>query len=214
MSFRQRHYAQATRNHPECIPRKKYICPLCKSLGNVILPVTHPDGRIQLNAIPFPDRIRAASTHHILKSKPNPLLRSLQFWNGTRKFVFWTAQDPGYTSIVRKNGEREKVDALDGANMLDTVMVISKSISQQTRHLRDRLEPETTERGAGIYLSELVGYTISAIEVAQRGVGVDPSSSAWGGSMMVDALSESQTRMIRGLLACLTRLVATVQEPI
>ena len=49
-------------------------------------------------------------------------------------------------SVVRKNGEREKVDALDGAKMLDTVMVISKSISQQTRHLRDRLEPETTER--------------------------------------------------------------------
>jgi E3 ubiquitin-protein ligase UBR1 len=93
------------------------------------------------------------------------------------------------------------MDALDGAKMLDTVMIISKSISQQTRHLRDRLEPETTERGAGIYLpEELVGYTISAMEVAQRGVGVDPSSSAWGGSMMVDALSESQTRMFEVFL--------------
>ena len=49
-------------------------------------------------------------------------------------------------------------------------------------------------RGAGIYWpKELVGYTISAMEVAQRGVGADPSSSTWGGSMMVDALSESQT---------------------
>jgi len=73
-------------------------------------------------------------------------LESLQFRNGTGEFVFWAAQDPGYASVVRKNGEREKVDALDGAKMLDTVMVISKSISQQTRHLRDRLEPETTER--------------------------------------------------------------------
>ena len=42
VSIRQRHRAQATRNHPESIPRKEYICPLCKSLGNVILPVTHP----------------------------------------------------------------------------------------------------------------------------------------------------------------------------
>lgn len=208
VSIRQRHRAQATRNHPECIPRKEYICPLCKSLGNIILPVTHPDGRTQLNPIPFPDWIRAAGIH-ILKSKPDPLLESLQFRNGTGEFVFWGAQDPGYASVVRKNGERDKIDALDGAKMLDTVMVISKSISQQTRHLRDRLEPETTERGAGIYLpEELVGYTISAMEVAQRGVGVDPSSLAGGGTMMVDALSESQTRMIRGLLACLTRLVA------
>ena len=210
VSIRQRHRAQATRNHPECIPRKEYICPLCKSLGNVILPVTHPDWRTQLNPIPFPDWIRAAGIH-ILKSKPDPLLESLQFRNGTGEFVFWGAQDPGYASVLRKNGERERVDALDGAKMLDTVMVISKSISQQTRHLRDRLEPETTERGAGIYLpEELVGYTISAMEVAQRGVGVDPSSSSssTGSAMMVDALSESQTRMIRGLLACLTRLVA------
>ena len=52
-----------------------------------------------------------------------------------------------------------------------------------------------------------MGYTISAMEVAQHGVGVDPSSEAWGGGMMVDALPESQTRMIRGLLGCLTRLV-------
>ena len=51
--------------------------------------------------------------------------------------------------------------------------------------------------------------------------GADPSSSysssLTGSAMMVDALSESQTRMIRGLLACLTRLVAlqfkNVQEP-
>jgi E3 ubiquitin-protein ligase UBR1 len=212
VSIRQRHRAQATRNHPECIPRKEYICPLCKSLGNVILPVTHPDWRTQLNPIPFSDWIRAAGIH-ILKSKPDPLLESLQFRNGTGEFVFWSAQDPGYASVVRKNGDRERVDALDGAKMLDTVMVISKSISQQTRHLRDRLEPESTERGAGIYLpEELVGYTISAMEVAQRGVGADPSSSSssslTGSVMMVDALSESQTRMIRGLLACLTRLVA------
>ena len=212
VSIRQRHRAQATRNHPECIPRKEYICPLCKSLGNVILPVTHPDWRTQLNPIPFSDWIRAAGIH-ILKSKPDPLLESLQFRNGTGEFVFWSAQDPGYASVVRKNGDKERVDALDGAKMLDTVMVISKSISQQTRHLRDRLEPETTERGAGIYLpEELVGYTISAMEVAQRGVGADPSSSSTssltGSAMMVDALSESQTRMIRGLLACLTRLVA------
>ena len=72
----------------------------------------------------------------------------MQFRNATGEFVFWAAQDPGYhnASVVKKNGEREKVDALDGAKMLDTVMVISKGISQRTRHLRHRLEPETTKR--------------------------------------------------------------------
>ena len=206
VSIRQRHRAQATRNHPECIPRKEYICPLCKSLGNVILPVTQPDQKTQLNPVPFPDWIRAAGIH-ILKSKPDPLLESLQFRNGTGEFVFWSAQDPGYASVVRKNLEKDKLDSMDGGKMLDTVMVISKSISQQTRHLRDRMEPEQSERGAGIYLpDELVGYTIAAMEIQQRGIAVDANGTP--GTLMVDALSESQTRMIRGLLACMTKLVA------
>lgn len=196
LSIRQRHRTQATRNHPETIARKEYICPLCKSLGNVILPVAAPSSA-SLNSVPFPDWIRAAGIN-ILKSKPDPLLESLQFRNGTGEFVFWSAQDPGYSSAMRNP---ERWEGVETAKMLETVMIVSKSFSQQTRHLRDRPEPETGERGAGIYLpEELIGYTISAIETAQRGV--DPP----GDGMMVDNISEAQMRMIRGLLVCMTKL--------
>jgi E3 ubiquitin-protein ligase UBR1 len=195
VSIRQRHRSQATRNHPESIPRKEYICPLCKSLGNVILPVT-PQSTVALNNVPFSDWIRAAGIS-ILKSKPDPLLDSLQFRNGTGEFVFWSAQDPGYAASMRNS---EKAENTDIAKVVDTVMIVSKSISQQTRHLRDRPEPEPAERGAGIYLpEELVGYTIAALEVAQRG------TDALKG-LMVDNLSDSQMRMIRGLVACVTKL--------
>lgn len=196
VSIRQRHRSQATRNHPESIPRKEYICPLCKSLGNIILPVSSPS-TTPLNTVPFPDWIRAAGIS-ILKSKPDPLLESLQFRNGTGEFVFWSAQDSGYASAVRS---ADRSEGIDQAKMVDTVMVVSKSFSQQTRHLRDRPEPEAGERGAGIYLpEELIGYTISSIEIAQRGI------EAPRGGLMVDNLSDSQMRMIRGLLACMTRL--------
>jgi len=202
ISIRQRHRSQATRNHPESIPRKEYICPLCKSLGNVILPIAQPDKKTKLSPIPFPDWIRAAGIH-ILKSKPDPLLESLQFRDGTGEFVFWSAQDPGYASALKKHTEKEKLDYMDSGKMLDTVMVVAKSISQQTRHLRDRMEPELTERGAGVYLpEELVGYTIATMEIQQRGSAMDSTS------MVPDTLSDSQTRTITGLLACLTRLVA------
>jgi E3 ubiquitin-protein ligase UBR1 len=196
LSIRQRHRSQATRNHPETISRKEYICPLCKSLGNVILPVTAPSTNA-LNAVPFPDWIRGAGIN-ILKSKPDPLLESLQFRNGTGEFVFWSAQDPGYSSAMRNT---ERGDGIETAKMLETVMIVSKSFSQQTRHLRERPEPDTGERGTGVYLpEELLGYTIAAIETAQRGV--SPPS----GGLMVDNLPESQMRMIRGLLMCLTKL--------
>ncbi|KAK0502977.1 hypothetical protein EDD18DRAFT_1276884 [Armillaria luteobubalina] len=197
VSIRQRHRAQATRSHPESIPRKEFICPLCKSLGNVIIPVSAPP-TIPLNTTPFPDWIRAAGIN-ILKSRPDPVTNSLQFRTGTGEFVFWSAQDPVYTTTLRG---MEKAEGSDSFKMVDTVMIVSKSVSQQTRHLRDRPEPESSERGAGLYLpEELVGYTIAAMEISQRGV-----ESPTG--FMVDNLSEAQMRMIRGLLTCLTRLSA------
>ncbi|KAI7861581.1 hypothetical protein BDF14DRAFT_1867467 [Spinellus fusiger] len=38
-SIDSRHVAQLTRNHPENRMRKEFMCPLCKSLGNALLPV-------------------------------------------------------------------------------------------------------------------------------------------------------------------------------
>ncbi|KAG0171555.1 hypothetical protein DFQ28_000812 [Apophysomyces sp. BC1034] len=38
-SIESRHSAQLTRNHPENRTRKEFMCPLCKSLGNALLPV-------------------------------------------------------------------------------------------------------------------------------------------------------------------------------
>ncbi|KAJ7073950.1 hypothetical protein C8F01DRAFT_1242237 [Mycena amicta] len=196
ISIRQRHRTQSTRNHPESIPRKEYICPLCKSHGNVILPVTNPP-KITLINTPFPDWIRSAGIG-ILKSKPDPLLDSLQFRNGTGEFVFWSAQDPGYSAAMRST---ERWEGTEAAKMVDTVMVVAKSISQQTRHLRDRPEPEIGERGAGIYLpEEVIGYTMCAIEIAQRG------AEGTAGGMVVDNLSEAQMGMIRGLLTCMAKL--------
>ncbi|KAI8087544.1 hypothetical protein BDF21DRAFT_491976 [Thamnidium elegans] len=38
-SIDSRHSAQLTRNHPENRSRREFMCPLCKSLGNILLPV-------------------------------------------------------------------------------------------------------------------------------------------------------------------------------
>lgn len=75
---------------------------------------------------------------------------------------------------------------------------------QQTRHLRERLgpEPDLSDRGAGLYLPEdLIGYTISSLEVAQRG---DLPAQ------LVDRIPESTFRIVRasGLVTNLTWLAA------
>ncbi|THH04445.1 hypothetical protein EW145_g5517 [Phellinidium pouzarii] len=196
VSIKHRHRAQGQRNHPECIARKEYMCPLCKSLGNVVLPVTLPSS-VSLNNQPFSDWVRSVGIT-ILKSKPDPQLDALQVKTGTGEFVFWAAQDTGYVPYAKS----EQGDNTDWHKMLDTLVVVTKNFSQQSRHLRERPEPDLSERGAGLYLPEdLVGYTLSAIEVAQRGIG-DVST------LLVDKIPESTSRMIRGMVANLTRLAA------
>ncbi|KAF9383674.1 hypothetical protein CPC16_008821 [Podila verticillata] len=39
-SLQQRHDAQHNRNHPENPAQREFMCPLCKSLGNLLLPIT------------------------------------------------------------------------------------------------------------------------------------------------------------------------------
>jgi len=38
-STQRRQNHQIARNHPECIERKEFVCPLCKALGNTFLPI-------------------------------------------------------------------------------------------------------------------------------------------------------------------------------
>ncbi|EJD04513.1 uncharacterized protein FOMMEDRAFT_107268 [Fomitiporia mediterranea MF3/22] len=194
-SIKQRHRAQGQRNHPENIHRKEYLCPLCKSLGNVVIPVLLPSSR-PLNAMPFSDWVRSVGIT-ILKSRPDPQLDALQAKTGTGEFVFWAAQDPGYLPYAKADH-----DDPESHKMLDTLIVVVKSFSQQTRHLRERPEPELSERGAGLYLPEdLVGYTISVTEIAQRGIGN-------AGSLLVDRVSDQTYTAIRGMVADLMRLAA------
>ncbi|KAA1468351.1 hypothetical protein DENSPDRAFT_833612 [Dentipellis sp. KUC8613] len=197
MSIRQRHRSQATRNPPESIPRKEFICPLCKSLGNVILPVSHPEPTT-LNTLPFADWTRAAGIS-ILKSTSDPLLDSLLVRNGTGELVFWGAQDSAYQPFFKST---DATKSWDVGKMVDSVMNVARAISQQSRHLRDRPEPDPGERGAGMYLPEdLLGYTVACIEIAQRGVGAP-------GSTVADNLTDSQIKMIRGVVICLKKMAA------
>ena len=124
----------------------------------MLIPVTHPTVILTtLSSTPFPDWIRAAS---IVRSMPDPVLDSLQFRNCTGEFAFWSAQDPGHVSFLRLPGN----EVMPDTEVVDTIMVVSKTFSQQTRHLRDRPESEPGERGAGIYLpEELLGYTIAGL---------------------------------------------------
>jgi len=194
-SIHQRHPAKATQRRPINIARKGFVCPLCRSLGNMMLPVRFPS-QISLNGLSFPDWIRAAGIS-VLKSRPDALLDALHPRAGTGEFVFWSAQDSGYPSLVRVP---DQSDQSGDAEFIEMVMSRCRSFSKRRRRPLDRPEPDQGERGAGLYLpEELVGYTISALEISQRG-------SGGVGTIVADNLPEAQMGMIRGLIAFLTKV--------
>jgi len=194
-SVHQRYPAQATQRRLKDIARMGFVCPLCKSFGNMMLPVQLPS-QLSLNGLSFLDWIRAAGTS-VLESRPDPLLGPLHPRTGTGEFVVWSAQNSGYSSLVRVP---DQSDQNGDVELIEMVMSRCKSFSERRRHLRDGPEPGRGKRGAGLYLPEdLVGYTVSALEIAQRG-------SGGVGTIVADNLPEAQIGMIRGLIVFLTKM--------
>ncbi|KIY52831.1 hypothetical protein FISHEDRAFT_69638 [Fistulina hepatica ATCC 64428] len=92
----------------------------------------------------------------------------------------------------------EHWEGMDNAKMVDILVGITRLISMQSRHPRKGPEVEPGERGAGMYIpQDLVGYTIPVMEIAERG-----QEETYGS----DEATKSQTRVVRRLLACLTKL--------
>ncbi|CAE6425553.1 unnamed protein product [Rhizoctonia solani] len=202
-SVEQRHAQQNTRNHAENTGRMEYICPLCKSLGNALVPVEGSLFASQGAAErlpPLPEWLRLVRVE-LLRPNSNYGQRAhLQSDDdGAPGFLFWGAEDSGYprlTAQVRDGDHR----------MTDTVRGISRALSLQTAHLRpDSGRPSGTP-GSGMYLPEyLCAYTIAAMEISLRGQGTYPT--------VVDGLSEASQHTVRGTIACLTKLAALQLDP-
>ncbi|KAG8907469.1 hypothetical protein FRB99_004045 [Tulasnella sp. 403] len=190
-SIEQRHTQQPTRNHPEVVERKEFLCPLCKSLGNIVIPVVPKPIHCDVPNMPFWEWLRKSKTELLAATEDR--LRDSLMRPQTGEFACWSAEDKVYSESTTA-----QADTLH--HIVETLDNIIRPLSAQTPHLRDRPDPPLGKRGRGIYLpEEFVAYTINCIEIAQRGVGEM-------GKFVCDNVNESTVmRLIRGLLAYLTR---------
>ncbi len=204
-SVEQRHLQQPTRNHPEVVERKEFLCPLCKSLGNIVIPLISRPKELtdqsdpllwstshQKSMLPLGEWMRKSQTD-LLVTPVDRARDSLQLLY-TGEFVFWAAEDVApntQATDVRTRSQQVVVDSIDN---------IIRPLSAQTPHLRDRMEPAPGLRGRGLYLpQDLVAYTINAAEVAQRGSGTSEAS-------LIENTNDSTViRIIRGLVAYLAK---------
>ena len=205
-----RHHAQAARNHPENVARREFNCPLCKSLGNVLLPMQNPYDRpgrpIKSDELPLRDWLRFINTEALRDVPDTAMMFQHRTETGELPPLFADA-----SPVV--NVPAQEQDALfePARKMLGDLYAVVRPISQQSVHLRGRAPPESLmqERPTqGMYLpDELVAWTVAGLEITQRGQAPGTSSASSPGSTVADSLNVATTQLLKCLLSSL-RLAA------
>lgn len=244
-SIDSRHAAQLTRNHPENRVRKEFTCPLCKSLGNILLPVIWR-GKKEV----YPGVLANSdddSYNRFLQTDIHTVAEELQFAIDPSKafgYGIWGSRGdilfaPRLPSLRSSSGSRQSPqDMPRNARIpgLATLLGAADNEHQQQLQIRNRLGPPemlhktalavwpviqesytrlgdvmsvildacgSTESSRSLSLSVrnldilwgLLGYTITASEIAIRGMA--PSSDA---NSLYDQIP-SQSQMLLRILS-------------
>ncbi|CED83614.1 N-end rule pathway, recognition component UBR1 [Phaffia rhodozyma] len=194
-----RHHAQAARNHPENVARREFNCPLCKSLGNVLLPMQNPYDRpskpIKSDDLPLRDWLRLINTEALRDITDTSMMFQHRTDTGELPPLFADA-----TCVIALPLE-ERSPLLDAAHkMLLDLQAVARPISQQSVHLRLRGQPESLRQdrpAVGMYLpDELVAHMIAGLEITYRG----QESS---GQTVADSLNNANCQLVKCLLGSL-----------
>ncbi|EGG04954.1 uncharacterized protein MELLADRAFT_108006 [Melampsora larici-populina 98AG31] len=189
-SIELRHSTQVTRNHPENPERCEYLCPLCKSIGNIFLPAIDPD----LSMIQEPDEVKLDLMEW---------LSSIDSLEDEMIEEFGTAS---YTSVLNITNCDEIIPWFIHATLPEEASRLSSTRSEEFTMLQRFLmvsgalgrECGDTQVRPKIP-RDLVAYTLQCNEISSRGQLIN------GGVM--NALNETQQQLIRSLLAVMVSIL-------
>ncbi|KAG0145609.1 hypothetical protein CROQUDRAFT_658403 [Cronartium quercuum f. sp. fusiforme G11] len=185
-----RHTTQVTRNHPENPERCEYLCPLCKSIGNIFLPAVDPvvskvkeDDEVKLGLVDWLSSVEGIEDEmdaEMNTSDYNSVLNLTEQDELVPWFLHSTMpQDPRKQALVRAEDKE----------MLERFLTVSGALGREFG--------ETGQRPS--FARDLVAYTLQCNEIANRGQG--------GQGGVMECLSETQEQLIRSLLAILGMLL-------
>ncbi|GAA5908396.1 hypothetical protein JCM8208_006181 [Rhodotorula glutinis] len=200
-SLEQRHRSQPTRCHPESIERREFVCPLCKSLGNVLLPaeVTSPA------FVPYRGQADSRSLAEWADPDADPLEPG-----SLARFDATFHQRIDKLSLVGENGEPSSFKPWRATMALPMLLPTHFNDAEGRMIARllqvvTALKHEVGGPGSGVasLLGDLVGYTISALEIASRGT----AEPAW-------ALTEGNVRLVQSLFAAMQDLAELMTQSV
>lgn len=188
---RTRQASQVQRHQPENAMRHEYMCPLCKSIGNILVPLDPtsaplrpmPPSKVAPGLPPtLRERIRSVSEEGLLRVSD-----SAKIWDyhvETGELVPWftdcefTRLDPAYRKS-HKNVHR----------MVNRIRSLTRPLSEQSQRIRGKK--------THMYLADdLVGYTVSVCEITHRGM-------ATPGASVAEQIPETGLKLIKHLIGTL-----------
>ncbi|KAK4050844.1 E3 ubiquitin-protein ligase ubr1 [Microbotryomycetes sp. JL201] len=188
-SIEQRHQLQPTRCHPENVSRNEFTCPLCKSLGNVLMPVT-----VESEVFPADKDDTELAQWALGWSNPIEMfveqgLSALEAQEMLRKADALTTD--------RGRGLRPWRISLTLPSMLPREFAAGEPLmTHRLLLLLDPLVQEFYGSGTSAFLPEEIAKTISILEIASRGSGDS-----------VTEVSEATIRMLKSFFIILANLV-------
>jgi E3 ubiquitin-protein ligase UBR1 len=190
---RNRQAALVQRHQPENAMRHEYMCPLCKSIGNVLIPLDPtavprrqmPKSKIAPGLPPrLSERIRSVSEEGLLRVSD-----SAKIWDyhvETGELVPWfTDCDFARHSLDSSYRKQHK----NVHRMVDRIRSLTRPLSEQSQRIRGKK--------THMYLADdLVGYTVSVCEITHRGM-------ATPGATVAEQVPETGLKLIRHLIGTL-----------
>lgn len=189
-SIEQRHATQVTRLHPENTERLEFLCPLCRSLGNVILPYAG-EGARSVDDSDAPSLVDWLSQNPAVVDAVGPSDFSLDMDPTTSTLEPWMI-DHAVGQGVASSADTGVSDI--STKMLDRFVTVTANLGNELRTPQELSRSYTVD-------GDTVAYSVAAIEVASRGT---PQP---GG--IVNAVTASQRQLLQGLLSVLRNLLCT-----
>lgn len=190
---RSRQAVQVQRHQPENAMRHEFMCPLCKSIGNVLIPLDPtstklrpmPKSKVAPGLPPtLSERIRAVSEEGLLHVSD-----SAKIWDyhvETGELVPWFTDCDFQRHSVDQTYRKQHKNV---HRMVDRIRSLTRPLSEQSQRIRGKK--------THMYLADdMVGYTVSVCEITHRGL-------ATPGTTVAEQVPETGLKLIRRLIGTL-----------
>ncbi|KAK6910515.1 ubiquitin-protein ligase [Kwoniella mangroviensis CBS 8886] len=196
-----RHTQQVQRHHPENAVRLEYMCPLCKSLGNVLIPVEpsmtprKPAVVLKKEGEKLPSlsvTIRKVSSEGLLRVADSQRIWDHHFETG--EVIPWFSDC--MFSVHSLDHAHRRGHMKSTSRMADRMRGLIRPLSEQSHRIRGKK--------THMYLpDDMVGYTVSMAEITQRGLGGPTTINGKEVLSVAEQIPELSMKLIKKLIGLL-----------